>query len=701
MKKKLLLLTCLVLAIVSMLAVVGCKKTDPDYNGGEMIDGQMYKYGYTFAGWGDKDGTVRNNVTKPNGKYYKAMWSPKKFDIEITGVGEFKGYSTHREVYYGEDYDFSGILPQGYACDGVKIEGKIYPLSGVWEYDLSDKAINTPSDKDDRYFTYVLDADMYNVTVIECKITYHLNGGEFTSENPVDTYTCVYNQEDPYWMQFINVYKKGYYLKYWSYDEAGNDKFSRNSNPSKYEKNIDLYAIYEKGEYKVSVGNEDDQYTDYTLSYGEDYSFPVLQKDRYGNDFVGYYVRSHEYAGKRFGDEIIPAEGKFYVECFNGTSIRPYFGYRFIYNLDGGTNDVDNPVGHYGMFTNEATLKPATKENMTFEGWYSDAAFTKAVTKITTKDIENGDFNLYAKFSGKKVTATLDFDGGKCEALEKKTVTYHYNAPGSSVKTQTVEVKTGNALRFFYPSVEKGNDYAFKGWYKDKACTIPYNYDEPITASFDLYAGFVKLPSFNNSLQSYGTKYTINPYDYSVVDGKILSQRSIANSLAGHPTCLCFTAEYDGDYKICYRGDGTTASARLNIINVTQDKRSYDVKHTYAQFDTTEHSVTIDAKKGDFIVIEFERKLTTDREGDTAKFNFWFEGNFTKPESTAVATEKGAAVILEYGKPVNIPSPVKEGYAFVGWQKADGTMLDPEADWDILEDTTLKAIYKPNDEASE
>lgn len=701
MKKKSLILTCLVLAIVSMLAVVGCKKTDPDYNGGEMIDGQMYKYGYTFAGWGDKDGTVRNNVTKPNGKYYKAMWSPKKFDIEITGVGEFKGYSTHREVYYGEDYDFSGILPQGYACDGLKIEGKIYPLSGVWEYDLSDKAINTPSDKDDRYFTYVLDADMYNVTVIECKITYHLNGGEFTSENPVDTYTCVYNQEDPYWMQFINVYKKGYYLKYWSYDEAGNDKFSRNSNPSKYEKNIDLYAIYEKGEYKVSVGNEDDQYTDYTLSYGEDYSFPVLQKDRYGNDFVGYYVRSHEYAGKRFGDEIIPAEGKFYVECFNGTSIRPYFGYRFIYNLDGGTNDVDNPVGHYGMFTNEATLKPATKENMTFEGWYSDAAFTKAVTKITTKDIKNGDFNLYAKFSGKKVTATLDFDGGKCEALEKKTVTYHYNAPGTSVKTQTVEVKTGNALSFYYPSVEKGNDYAFKGWYKDKACTIPYNYDEPITASFDLYAGFVKLPSFNNSLQSYGKKYTINPYDYSVVDGKILSQRSIANSLAGHPTCLCFTAEYDGDYKICYRGDGTTASARLNIINVTQNKRSYDVKHTYAQFDTTEHSVTIDAKKGDFIVIELERKLTTDREGDTAKFNFWFEGNFTKPESTAVATEKGAAVILEYGKPVNIPSPVKEGYAFVGWQKADGTMLDPEADWDILEDSTLKAIYKPNDEASE
>ncbi len=696
MKKKLLLLLCAVLAIVSMLAAVGCKKTEPDYNGGEMINGQMYRYGYNFVGWGNKDGGINNSLTEPKGKYYIAMWSPKQFDIQIISVNDLNSeYSVHRDVRYGEDYDFSGNLSQGYTCDGLKIEGEVYPLSGVWEYDLSDKSASTSSGKGDKSYIYHLDAIMYNVTAIECKITYHLNGGEFTSENPVDTYTCIYNQENPYWMQFIDVYKKGYYLKYWSYDEAGNDKFSRNSNPSKYEKNIDLYAIYEKGEYEFSIRGEDNQYTNYKLSYGEDYSFPV-----YGNDFVGYYVPSHEYAGKKFGDEIIPAEGKFYVEITYATVVKPYFGYRFIYNLDGGTNDVDNPVGHYGMLTNEATLKPATKENMTFEGWYSDAAFTKAVTKITTKDIENGDFNLYAKFSGKKVKATLDFDGGKCEALEKKIVTYHYNAPGTSAKTQTVEVETGKALQFYYPSVEKGNDYAFKGWYKDKACTEPYNYDEPITASFDLYAGFVKLPSFSTSLQSYGTKYTINPYDYSVVNGEILSQKTVSSSSSGHPTCLCFTAEYDGDYKIYYRGYSTTASARLNIINVTQDNRSYDVDHVYEKADTTEHSVTIDAKKGDFIVIEFERKLTTNEDGDTAKFNFWFEGNFTKPESTAIAVA-GAAITLEYGKPVNIPSPVKEGYTFVGWQKADGTMLDPEANWDILEDTTLKAIYKPNDEETE
>ena len=224
------------------------------------------------------------------------MWSPKKFDIEIT----FKGHSTHKEVYYGKDYDFSGILPQGYACDGVKIEGKIYPLSGVWEYDLSDKAIN--SDKDDRFYTYYLNADMYNVTVIECKITYHLNGGEITSGTPVDTFSVVYNNEHSDWLRFVGIYKKGCQLKCWSYNEEGTDKCYY-AYPNRYE-DIDLYAIFEKGEYEFSIF-DDGQYTNYKLSYGEDYSFPVLQKDRLGRDFAGYYVPRREYKGKMFGLSLI------------------------------------------------------------------------------------------------------------------------------------------------------------------------------------------------------------------------------------------------------------------------------------------------------------------------------------------------------------------------------------------------------------
>ena len=396
MKKKLLLLLCVVLATVSMLAAVGCKKTEPDYNGGEMINGQMYRYGYTFVGWGNKDGGINNSLTEPKGKYYIAMWSPKQFDLKFTYEGEDSGeHFDERYVKFGEEYDLSDKLSQGYTCDGVEIGGEVYPLSGVWEYDLSDKAINSPSGKDNRYFTYVLDATMYNVTAIECKITYHLNGGEFTEGTPVDTFSAVYNEEHFYWLSFVDIYKKGCQLKCWSYNEEGTDECYY-AHPDRYE-DIDIYAIFEKGEYEFSIRDEDGQYTNYKLSYGEDYSFPVLQKDYRGRDFVGYYVPSRKYEGKMFGDEIIPAEGKFYVEISPATTVEPYFGYRFIYNLDGGTNDVDNPVGRYGLFNNEATLKPATKENMTFEGWYFDAAFTKAVTKITADDIENGDFNLYAK----------------------------------------------------------------------------------------------------------------------------------------------------------------------------------------------------------------------------------------------------------------------------------------------------------------
>ena len=34
------------------------------------------------------------------------------------------------------------------------------------------------------------------------------------------------------------------------------------------------------------------------------------------------------------------------------------------------------------------------------------------------------------------------------------------------------------------------DDYIFKGWYTDSACTVPYDFSRPVTTSFKLYAGF-------------------------------------------------------------------------------------------------------------------------------------------------------------------------------------------------------------------
>lgn len=69
--------------------------------------------------------------------------------------------------------------------------------------------------------------------------------------------------------------------------------------------------------------------------------------------------------------------------------------YAITYDLDGGENG-DNPAT-YTVVTPTITLADATKEGFTFDGWFSDAGKTIAVTEIALGS--TGDVTLYAKFT--------------------------------------------------------------------------------------------------------------------------------------------------------------------------------------------------------------------------------------------------------------------------------------------------------------
>lgn len=76
--------------------------------------------------------------------------------------------------------------------------------------------------------------------------------------------------------------------------------------------------------------------------------------------------------------------------------------YNINYELDGGTNDTSNPTGYtYGT---GVMLADASKTGYTFDGWYSDAAFTTRVTGISATDM--GNKTLYAKFTLNASTST-------------------------------------------------------------------------------------------------------------------------------------------------------------------------------------------------------------------------------------------------------------------------------------------------------
>jgi uncharacterized repeat protein (TIGR02543 family) len=69
--------------------------------------------------------------------------------------------------------------------------------------------------------------------------------------------------------------------------------------------------------------------------------------------------------------------------------------YDITYELDGGENG-DNPAT-YTVVTPTIALADATKEGFTFDGWFSDAGKTIAVTEIPLGS--TGAVTLYAKFT--------------------------------------------------------------------------------------------------------------------------------------------------------------------------------------------------------------------------------------------------------------------------------------------------------------
>ena len=69
--------------------------------------------------------------------------------------------------------------------------------------------------------------------------------------------------------------------------------------------------------------------------------------------------------------------------------------YTITYELDGGTNNTNNP-STYTQETETITLQSPTKEGCTFAGWYCDAAFTQSITQIVKGS--SGDLTLYAKW---------------------------------------------------------------------------------------------------------------------------------------------------------------------------------------------------------------------------------------------------------------------------------------------------------------
>jgi uncharacterized repeat protein (TIGR02543 family) len=118
-------------------------------------------------------------------------------------------------------------------------------------------------------------------------------------------------------------------------------------------------------------------------------------------------------------------------------------GYSITYVNDGSYSSVlnRNPVYRYA---DSATfvLKQPTKSGKTFVGWYSDSAFTTAVTELPTGNSE--DIVLYAKWSAREIKISYNLVGGTMGDAKN---------PDKTLNGETITLKS--------PTRE---GYLFHGW---------------------------------------------------------------------------------------------------------------------------------------------------------------------------------------------------------------------------------------------
>ena len=120
--------------------------------------------------------------------------------------------------------------------------------------------------------------------------------------------------------------------------------------------------------------------------------------------------RGFEFSGWYFDTAFTqPFDGR---PIFEGTVLYPRFAvitFTITYNLNGGTNHIDNPA----MFTVESEviiLSAPTLAGHKFIGWFAYSDFGgEPITEIAQGTV--GDVTLYARFEIKRFTVTFMIDG--------------------------------------------------------------------------------------------------------------------------------------------------------------------------------------------------------------------------------------------------------------------------------------------------
>ena len=417
--------------------------------------GDASKKGYSFAGW-YLDAEFNDKVTTLSGITENvelfAKYTANTYVITLV-YGHDNLENGQVEVTFGERYQLSDPTWTGHTFVDWKDEkGNVY-AGGIYRLDS------------DLTLTAIWETNIVN-------INYHLNGGINNKNNPSSI-----NYEDT--LNLANATKAHYSFEGWFLDEDFETQVTTLSNLLD---EIDLYAKFSLNVYSITLNYNHDNLDNESIdiSYGDAYNLS-------SPTWAG-----HRFAGWKDVKGNVWSKGSYELdESITLTASWTLIDYSIIYDLDGGTNNKNNP--DTVNFDQSVTLNAATKRGYTFDGWYSDAEFKNKVTSIANAI---DDITLYAKFTANKYTVEF---------------IYGYD----NLPKDTLEVAYNSEYNFEDP-IREG--YRFTGWIDDLGNvwtngTYTYESNLYLTASWELITSNITY-HLDDGINNESNPDTISYFDY-------------------------------------------------------------------------------------------------------------------------------------------------------------------------------------------
>ena len=548
--------------------------------------------GYSFEGWYEEENFINKVqvIEKGTSRDYVlyARWISNVNTLHFNGNG---GVGEMSDMSVGSDE--SVALPAcTYTKLGYEFIGWSTSLNGTFAYE--DTA------------TYVMGLHAeYTIFAIwqriDYPIIYNLNGGTNSRNNPTSYHI---ESED---IELIDASRDGFTFDGWFADSSmTTTKVTSIAHGSIGE--LTLYAKWAEKKNKLVFDSNGGKGTmsSMDLNTYDSCTLPLCTYSMVGYRFAGWGLSSN-------GTSVY-SDGAFFEMGTSATvtlyAIWSQSAYTIMYNLDGGTNNSNNPTG-YNVDSDTIIFANPSRRGYNFKGWYTNAAKTNSISKINSGS--TGNVVLYADWAAAQYTVTYDYNGGSGSPNNK---TVYFDSTYGSLPSPT---RTG---------------YGFDGWYYSN--TRIYN--------------STKVSISNNHTLT--AKWSANSYTVYFNYGN--GSKGIANKSVKYdstygslPTTSLTGHSFDGWY---YNGTRITESTKVKTANNhTLEARFTPINYTVS---ISASNVTVTVKRldtnttvGNGSKVPYGTKLSITYSANDGYQNAWCSPSGTVTVTGNVSISAGAEKI--------------------------------------------------------